>query len=142
MTVPAMPAGKVVEVFYDGECPLCLREIRMLQYFDRKRGLIAFTDIAAPGFYAGVYGKSTAEFMGSIQGRDAQGEWIEGVEVFRQLYDAVGFGFLVRMTRLPGVRTLLDAGYRVFARNRLRLTGRSNAMCSTDRCHPAIESKF
>lgn len=25
-----------VEVFYDGECPLCLREIKMLRWMDRK----------------------------------------------------------------------------------------------------------
>lgn len=47
-----------------------------------------------------------------------------GVEVFRRLYAAVGFGPLAALTRLPGVAQLLDLGYRWFAKNRLRLTGR------------------
>ena len=34
-----------VEVFYDGECPLCLREIKMLRWMDR-REQIRFTNIA------------------------------------------------------------------------------------------------
>jgi len=134
MTVPAVPQGKSVEVFFDAECPLCMREIRLLQRLDQRRGRIAFTDIARPGFDATVYGKSQAEFMGSIQGRDAQGGWIEGVEVFRQLYGAVGLGWLVGVTRVWGIRHCLDAMYGVFARNRLQLTGRSDARCTTDRC--------
>jgi predicted DCC family thiol-disulfide oxidoreductase YuxK len=55
------------------------------------------------------------------------GRILEGVEVFRQLYAAVGFGPLVAVTRLPGISALLDRGYRYFARNRLRWTGRCEA---------------
>ena len=47
-----------------------------------------------------------------------------GVEVFRRLYTAIGLGPLVWATRLPIVSGLLDWGYRFFARNRLRWTGR------------------
>jgi len=49
---------------------------------------------------------------------------IEGVEVFRRLYTAVGLGVLAAPTRLPGMAQLLDLGYRWFAKERLRLTGR------------------
>lgn len=62
--------------------------------------------------------------MDRIHGRLPSGELIEGVEVFRRLYAAVGFSWLVAPTRLPGVRHLLDAAYELFAKNRLRLTGR------------------
>ncbi len=128
MASPSLPEGKVVEVFFDGECPLCVREIGMLRRLDR-RGRIAFTDIAASDFDASAFGKSHAEFMAKIHGRDADGEWIEGVEVFRQLYGAVGLGIPVRLTRVPGISHALDASYRWFARNRLRITGRSEATC-------------
>ncbi|GIX00143.1 MAG: thiol-disulfide oxidoreductase [Pirellulaceae bacterium] len=118
-----------VEVFYDGECPLCLREIRMLRWMDRKKN-IRFTDIADPTFRPSNYGKSKQEFMAEIQGRLPDGSWITGVEVFRRLYAAVGLGPLVALARLPGVSFVLDLGYRIFAKNRLRLTGR----CSTGAC--------
>ena len=95
------PASYSVEVFYDGECPLCLREIKLLRFFDRKNR-IQFTDIAAPDFNAAVYEKTPAQFMDEIHGRLPDGQWIIGVEVFRQLYAAVGLGLLVWPTRLPG----------------------------------------
>jgi predicted DCC family thiol-disulfide oxidoreductase YuxK len=112
-----------VEVFYDGECPLCTREIRVLQRLDR-RGRIGFVDIAADGFEAAALGLSRAALMARIHGRLPDGTMIEGVEVFRRLYAAVGFGWAVALTRVPGVSHALDLAYGVFARNRLRLTGR------------------
>lgn len=115
-----------VEVFYDGECPLCLREIKMLRWMDRRKN-IRFTDIADPAFRPSDYGKPIQEFMDEIQGRLPDGSWIIGLEVFRRLYAAVGLGPLVALTRLPGVSHGLDFGYRVFAKNRLRLTGRCDA---------------
>ena len=115
-----------VEVFYDGDCPLCLREIQLLRWMDRKKR-IRFTDIADPTFLPSDYGKTMQEFMDEIQGRLPDGSWIIGVEVFRRLYAAAGLGPLVALTRLPGVSHGLDLGYRVFAKNRLRLTGRCKA---------------
>ena len=118
-----------IEVFYDGDCPLCIREIKLLRWMDR-RHRVRFTDIAAADFVAADYGKSMPEFMDQIQGRLASGQWVEGVEVFRRLYAAIGLGPLVWVTRLPLVSQLCDVGYRVFAKNRLRLTGR----CVKEEC--------
>ena len=122
------------EVFFDGDCPLCKREIDMLRKLDR-RGRLRFTDIAAPEFDPDSTGLSQAELMASIRGRMPSGELVEGVEVFRQLYGAVGFGFLIPLTRLPGIQHTLDAAYGVFARHRLRLTGRgAGGSCVNGSC--------
>lgn len=118
-----------VEVFFDGGCPLCRREIDMLRRRDR-RGRIQFTDITAPGFQAADVGKTFDELMARMHGRLPDGGWIEGVEVFRRLYSAIGFGPLVVLSRLPGISQILDLGYAVFAKNRLRLTGR----CTSETC--------
>jgi predicted DCC family thiol-disulfide oxidoreductase YuxK len=119
------------EVFYDGECPLCRREIAALRRFDRDARIL-FTDIADPSGLdrASLFGLSYQQLMARIHGRTADGEIVEGVEVFRKLYAAIGYGKLVGWTRLPGIRHVFDAAYSVFARNRLRLTGR----CTTDQC--------
>ena len=82
-----LAAGKVVEVFYDGDCPLCMREIRMLTRKDR---------------------------AARIQGRLADGTWIDGVEVFRQLYAAIGWTRLVAVSRWPVIRTIAKLGRTVF----------------------------
>ena len=120
-----MGAETRFEVFYDGDCPLCVKEIKMLRWMDRKRGKIEFTDISAPDFDAvGHTGLEFESLMAEIYGRLPSGELVSGMEVFRQLYSAVGLGFLFAPTKWPLLRPMFDAAYRLFARNRLRLTGR------------------
>lgn len=121
-----------VEVFFDGACPLCRREIALLARLD-PNGRIRRTDISAPGFDAAALGVPLQTLMRTIHGRLPGGEWIEGVEVFRRLYAAVGFRRVVAVSRLPLVRGVLDIAYRAFAKNRLRLTGR----CDDAVCTPA-----
>ncbi len=118
------PSQWQVRVFYDGDCPLCAREIRMLAKRDRKHRRIWFTNIADSAFDAQALGKTQDELMAQIHGWTRDGEWIDRVEVFRRLYDAVGLGWLVGITRLPGISHAAEWGYDVFARNRLRWTGR------------------
>jgi predicted DCC family thiol-disulfide oxidoreductase YuxK len=121
------------EVFHDGDCPLCQREIDLLRWMDR-RGRIRFTDIADPSFDAAAVGRSHPDLMARIQGRMPDGAWVEGVEVFRQLYAAVGLGPLVARTRLPGISHAAELGYRWFAKNRLWLTGRcEDGVCALPR---------
>lgn len=117
-----MPAE--ITVLYDGDCPLCVREIEMLRRRDPEAGRAAFEDIAAPGFDAGRYGTTQQALMARIHGVLPSGELVEGVEVFRRVYSAVGLGWLTAPTAWPVLRPLFDAAYRWFARNRLRLTGR------------------
>ncbi len=113
-----------IEVFFDGDCPLCRREIGMLKWMDRKSRIRA-TDVAAEDFDAkAVVGRSQDELMAEIHGRLPNGDLITGVEVFRRLYGAVGFRWLLWITRLPVISQVLNWGYGVFARNRLRWTGR------------------
>lgn len=121
-----------VEVFYDGDCPLCRREINLLRRWDR-RSRIRFTDIADPHFSAEKYGLSQEQFMAEIQGRLPDGSWLTGVEVFRHLYSAVGFGPVVSLSRLPGIRQTLNVMYRFFAKRRLKWTGRCDETCPIDR---------
>lgn len=121
-----------VQVFFDGACPLCAREIAMLRALDR-RGRVRFTDIAGAGFDPLPLGRSMGELMAEIQARLPDGTWVSGVEVFRRLYSAVGLSWAVAPTRLPGISQALDAGYRLFAKNRLRLTGRcEDGVCAVE----------
>lgn len=126
-------SGWQIRVLYDGDCPLCSREVAMLRRRDRGRGAIDFEDIAAQGFDAGTYGLDPETAMARIHGVLPDGRLIEGMEVFRRAYGAVGMGWLLAPTRWPGLRRFFDACYRVFARNRLRWTGRENA-CAGGQC--------
>lgn len=121
-----------VEVFFDGDCPLCRREIAMLRRRDRKQR-IRFTDICAEGFDAQALGVDFEQLMAEIHGQLPDGTMIRGVEVFRRLYAAVGWRRTMAVTRWPIIRQVLDMGYRLFARHRLRLTGRCTTACRVER---------
>ncbi len=119
------PSGPYhVEVFFDGDCPLCRREIGFIRWLDRQHKIL-LTDISNQDFSESRLDRTYEQLMAEIHGRTADGVWITGVEVFRQIYSAVGWKWLVDLTRLPLVRAALDWIYDFFARNRLRLTGRS-----------------
>ncbi len=121
-------------ILFDGDCPLCKREIRFLRRRDRERNRLGFEDIAEPGYDPSRYGLTLAEADAKIHAVKADGTVITGLEVFRIAYRAVGLGVLMSWTGWPGLRTIADAAYRWFARNRHRLTGRP---CESGACTPA-----
>ncbi len=109
------------------EAVICAAEVRLLTWLDRGRGQIRFEDITDPEFVPQSYGLSQETVMARIHGVLPDGRVIEGMEVLRCAYEAVNLGWLLAPTRWPGLRGLSDAAYRLFARYRLRLTGRSGA---------------
>lgn len=128
---------KRFEVFFDGACSLCSKEINMLRSLDRK-GRIIFTDISVPDFDAFSHtGVSYTTLMNAIHGRVEGEALIEGVEVFRQLYGRVGLSSVIWLSRMPGLSQALDAGYSLFAKNRLKWTGRcEDETCDINHAHP------
>jgi predicted DCC family thiol-disulfide oxidoreductase YuxK len=122
-----------IRILYDGECPLCRREIQLLRWLDRGRERVCFEDIAAPNFDASAVGIDAAAAMERIHGVLPDGAIVEGMAVFRRAYAAVGLGWLLAPTAWPGLHRLADLAYATFARNRLRWTGRS-AGCGPRRC--------
>jgi predicted DCC family thiol-disulfide oxidoreductase YuxK len=117
-----------LQVFFDGACPLCRREIGWLKRRDRNQRVV-FMDIAAGDFDPREVGKTQRELMESFHARRPDGTWLTGVTAFERLYASVGLGFVFWPTRLPGIRQLATAAYALFAANRLAFTGRS---CSLD----------
>jgi predicted DCC family thiol-disulfide oxidoreductase YuxK len=100
-----------------------------LRALDR-RGRVRFTDIADPRF------DPEREGLALVADADGSHPWsraaerrevVEGVEVFRALYEAVGLGVLVRWTRVGPIDRMLTRAYAAFASRRLRLTGRCDA---------------
>ena len=114
-----------IKLLYDGECPLCLREVNFLQKRDAGRGKVAFVDIAAndynPEENAGIDFETA---MGRIHGILPDGTVIKNVEVFRRVYEALGMGWVYAITKLPVLGALANFIYGIWADLRLRLTGR------------------
>jgi predicted DCC family thiol-disulfide oxidoreductase YuxK len=114
-----------IKLLYDGECPLCLREVDFLRRRDRGRGRVAFVDIAQPDYNpAENGGVDFATAMGRIHAVRADGVVIKNVEVFRQVYQVLGLGWVYAATRWPVVGPLVDWIYAIWAERRLAWTGR------------------
>ena len=64
--------------------------------------------------------------MGRIHAVLPNGEIVRDVEVFRQIYDLLGIGWIYAVTKLPVIGRLADAIYAIWADYRLLLTGRAN----------------
>lgn len=131
-------------LLFDGGCPLCLREVKILRRRDGSAGRLAFVDVDDPSYDPARYGGITyADAMGRMHALRADGAVIRDVEVFRQAYGLVGLGWLYAPTRWPLLRPLVDTIYRLWARWRLAITGRPSldTLCQ-DRCHRPIASSI
>ena len=116
-----------IELLYDGQCPLCLREVNFLKRRDAGRGLVAFVDIADDSYTPEAHGGVSFETaMGRIHAVLPDGTTIKNVEVFRRVYEILGMGWIYAATKLPIIGFIVDKLYGIWADWRLALTGRPN----------------
>mmetsp|Transcript_14839 Transcript_14839/g.29133 ORF Transcript_14839/g.29133 Transcript_14839/m.29133 type:complete len:396 (-) Transcript_14839:315-1502(-) len=118
----------VINLLYDSECPVCSAEVDFLKAHDPE-GRIRYTDITDPNYdpnQPGNGGVSFEDAMDRIHAVTSNGEVVQGVEVFRRTYGAIGLGWLFSASRVPVVGSVVDHVYDTWAANRLRLTGRGD----------------
>jgi predicted DCC family thiol-disulfide oxidoreductase YuxK len=130
-----------IRILIDGECPLCAREGRYLERLDGGRGGIQLEDLSSVDFDPSKYGLDQATVEARIHGILPDGTVVEGVEVFSRAYSAVGVTWISTLTKWRGASWLLDRLYLVFAKNRLRITGRAPRRCAIGPGGPACESE-
>jgi len=124
--------GWQIELLYDGECPLCLREVNFLKKRDSGRGLVTFVDIADDNYIPEAHGGIDFETaMGRIHAVLPDGTIIKNVEVFRRVYEILGMGWIYAITKLPIISVIADRLYGIWADWRLTLTGRPNLAAIT-----------
>ncbi|MGM0535967.1 MAG: thiol-disulfide oxidoreductase DCC family protein [Pseudomonadota bacterium] len=116
----ALAARAPATLYHDGHCPLCQREVAWLSRHPR-RSHVRLVDIQSADFDATSLGTSFEAMMGRLHVRDAVGRWYIGMDASRALYAVLGYRRLVWLSTLPGIAGMMDAGYRGFARRRLRL---------------------
>jgi predicted DCC family thiol-disulfide oxidoreductase YuxK len=110
-----------LEVFYDGGCGVCSREMQLYQRRE-SGGRLRFIDISAADFNPADHGRSLAEFMRELHVRDAEGDFHTGVNAFARIWSAFPdsplYSLLEWTIRLPGIKQGADLGYAGFARFR------------------------
>lgn len=115
-----LQATPPVTLFHDGHCPFCRLEVAWLEKHHHREG-IKLIDIQDSHFNAQEHGQTFDAMMGQLHLQDSQGEWYIGMDASRALYTVLGYRRLMWVSCLPGLRGLLNAGYRFFARRRIRL---------------------
>lgn len=145
LSEPAQPcstasAAGALRLLYDGGCPLCCREVAFLRKRDQRlhpdAERLAFIDINDPAYDPAAHGEiSYRQAMGRIHAITADGEVLTDLAVFRHAYRLVGLGPLYAPTGWPVLGTLTTWIYALWARWRLRITGRADldTLCA-ERC--------
>ncbi|KAM6924466.1 uncharacterized protein FYW49_004713 [Xenentodon cancila] len=125
----------LLQVLYDGLCPICVTEIRFLQFLQRNRPRkVHFIDISKPGYDGAHHKDVTYEMaMEEMHVIDEKDEVHRGVPAFAVMYSAVGLGWLGHFMMWSPVRPFMVKSYAIFARNRLKWTGREQE-CPSGRC--------
>lgn len=116
-----------IKLLYDGECPLCLREVNFLRKKDAGRGKVVFVDIAddnySPEENAGIDYETA---MTRIHAVLADGTVVKNIEAFRKVYEVLGMGWIYALTKIPVIGWIANKVYEIWANLRLKITGRED----------------
>jgi predicted DCC family thiol-disulfide oxidoreductase YuxK len=116
-----------IKLLYDGDCPLCLREVNFLRKRDAGRGIVAFVNIADLNYSPAENGGISYEAaMGRIHALLPDGRILQDVAVFRRVYEELGLGWVYAITKWQPMETIANLVYKLWAALRLPLTGRPN----------------
>jgi predicted DCC family thiol-disulfide oxidoreductase YuxK len=108
-------------LYFDGECPLCAREIQLL----RRRASadrLTLVDISLDKFDVETIGHSKETLQNRLHAHFADGQWVTGLDATLWSWRAAGLDRWAAPLTWPALRPLLELGYRLFCRLRPHLT--------------------
>lgn len=115
-----------LKLLYDGECPICKREICILQKKDNQTK-IKFIDISSKEFSPFEHNNIDYDTaMSQIHAIDGKGNLLVGIQAFATVYAHCQLLVTSTLLRIPFIKRILEPLYTLFAKKRLWLTGRMN----------------
>lgn len=115
-----------LKLLYDGECPICKREVCILQKKDSQTK-IKFIDISSKEF--SPFENNNIDYntaMSQIHAIDGKGNLLVGISAFAAVYASCQLLVTSTLLRIPFIKRTLKPLYTLFAKKRLWLTGRMN----------------
>lgn len=130
-------------LYFDGDCPLCAREIRLLRQHAAEHRLL-FVDISSGEFDASSLGFTFEQMQSLLHARFADGQWVTGLDATLWSWRAAGLGLWATPLSWRALRPLFELGYRLFCRLRPALAWLphpdGSRRCVDNRCGmPALE---
>ena len=111
------PSSPELTVLYDGDCPLCRREIGIYRNL-RSDTPVCFTDVSNEAVPL-PNGTTRQQLLARFHVQRHDGELLSGAQAFLALWSVMpGWRWLAFAGRLPGVAWLMELTYRLFLRVR------------------------
>ena len=108
----------MIEVFFDGKCGLCSKEIAYYQSI-APSGIFAWMDIATDASPLAAHQISQADALRHLHVRDAAGNWHIGAAAFLVIWQQLRYWrFLAVLVGLPIIRQIAAMVYNRFADHR------------------------
>jgi len=104
-------------IFYDGGCPLCLKEMRHLFKADINNQIL-FVDINDSGFQSNYPSVDRDQANRILHGWLPDGTVLLGLDVTCKAWSLVGKGHWLSILRWPFIKPIADLTYLVFAKYR------------------------
>jgi predicted DCC family thiol-disulfide oxidoreductase YuxK len=108
-------------LYYDGKCAFCATEMQRLAGWDRANRL-DYVDISQAGFDPSHLNATMDQLNLEMYSLTAEGKVLIGVDSLLAAYTLAGKGWLVWPLRVPLLRDFLSWLYRLFARNRYKMS--------------------
>lgn len=102
-------------LFYDGQCPLCAREVRTLRKL--QRGNLIFADIHEQRDGSGTLPSHEA-LLRRLHLMTWTGEWVTGLRANVRAWSHTPYGFLFKPLLWPGIHTIAAKVYSTWADKR------------------------
>jgi len=114
------PLDQILEVFHDGDCPVCQLEIRFYDRIDRENR-IKWTDVLDLAEAQLPPGKTREDLLGRFHVRElpsaSNHSWYIGVDAFARIWrELPGFRCFAWIFSVPGIRQLAQLAYLGFIR--------------------------
>lgn len=123
-------------VFYDGNCPLCIKEINHLHKLDTKNKL-KLVNIHSSSFNTQYPDLDKHTLSNRIHGLTAEGQMLTGLDVTYLAWKQVGKGWVYAPLRWPVIRWFADHTYNWFAKHRHTIarlvTGKKPPTCKINK---------
>lgn len=128
-----------LRLYYDGDCPLCVREIALLRRRSSEQRLVLI-DISSPAFDPTSTPFETKQLQAVLHAQDAEGTWLKGLDATYASWLAADLWQLSWLLAWRPLRRLLHPLYRLFCWLRPGLTWLPHpdgaSRCDRDHCQP------
>ncbi len=108
---------ETLTVLYDGECPLCRREIAHVKGLAERKSdsALCFVDISRDAQSDSGFAADRETLLARFHVQRADGSRLDGAAAFVAMWGRLpGWRWLARLARLPGMLTLMELAYRGF----------------------------